>query len=471
MKIMFICTGNICRSAMADWLLKQKIKDKNIKDIEVYSCGVYAEDGDTPTWEAKRVMADEYSIDMSQHRATNIRNSNIEKMDLILCATRYHKRDVLELYPEDWFWIKGYKNGILINNGKIPNYLKRFTINSFINNKDYHTLIANRTVFYGINTPAKNIFILEKIENIVDLKNLFGRAGRYGVYNYGNIFAEIDENEILEKEKKYKFSIDFIDNKDQYKEEKTEKKLHDLIINNELPKSPFSKNNINELIELILEFISTSINNDIWKLIFKKSEIFNNNNKKNDNINLFFTKYFIENVLKSKLFIFNIKHFFNNFSDKFLSYLENYLKKYSISDIGKEVNKYKTKSDWINFYIDMFTSYIPHKFILGLELCINILKLINEKDEFINNHKLKQLSKELNFIYTLITDEFYKVNQNINNKNKYIGIYQDLVELGYLYKDIEKYINYIYDKISDNYETADLINIMNTLKVYNPFTN
>ena len=100
MKIMFICTGNICRSAMAEWLLKKKIKDKDIKDIEVYSCGIYAEDGDTPTWEAKKVMMDEYSIDMSKHRATNIRNSNIEKMDLILCATSRHKRAVLSAYTE-----------------------------------------------------------------------------------------------------------------------------------------------------------------------------------------------------------------------------------------------------------------------------------------------------------------------------------------------------------------------------------
>ena len=125
MKIMFICTGNICRSAMADWLLKQKIKDKNIKDIEVYSCGVYAEDGDTPTWEAKRVMMDEYSIDISQHRATNIRNSNIEKMDLILCATSRHKRAVLGAYPElegkvlkEYLWV--YPPGIpLIIPGEI----------------------------------------------------------------------------------------------------------------------------------------------------------------------------------------------------------------------------------------------------------------------------------------------------------------------------------------------------------------
>ena len=100
MKIMFICTGNICRSAMAQWLLKQKLEDKEIKNVEVYSCGVYAQDGDIPTWEAKRVMMDEYSIDMSKHRATNIVNSNIKEMDLILCVTSRHKRDVLRIYPE-----------------------------------------------------------------------------------------------------------------------------------------------------------------------------------------------------------------------------------------------------------------------------------------------------------------------------------------------------------------------------------
>ena len=40
-----------------------------------------------------------YNVDLKKHRATNIKNSNIENMDLILCATKYHKEDVLELYP------------------------------------------------------------------------------------------------------------------------------------------------------------------------------------------------------------------------------------------------------------------------------------------------------------------------------------------------------------------------------------
>ena len=100
MKIMFICTGNICRSAMAHHLLEKKVKDLNRKDIEVFSCGVYAQSGDIPAWEAKSVMEDDFEVDMSKHRATYIKNSPIKQMDLILCATRSHKIAVLDMYPE-----------------------------------------------------------------------------------------------------------------------------------------------------------------------------------------------------------------------------------------------------------------------------------------------------------------------------------------------------------------------------------
>ena len=99
MKIMFVCTGNICRSAMAHWLLLKKIEDNQIKNIEVYSCGIYAENGDIPTYEAERVM-EEYGVDITKHRATNIMKSNIKEMDLILCATQSHKIAVLDIYPE-----------------------------------------------------------------------------------------------------------------------------------------------------------------------------------------------------------------------------------------------------------------------------------------------------------------------------------------------------------------------------------
>jgi len=98
MKIMFICTGNICRSAMAHVMLEDKAKKQN-KDIQVYSCGVYAQNGDISTEEAIETM-EEYQIDLKKHRATNIRSSKIEDMDVILCATTAHKDNVLNMYPD-----------------------------------------------------------------------------------------------------------------------------------------------------------------------------------------------------------------------------------------------------------------------------------------------------------------------------------------------------------------------------------
>lgn len=97
MKIMFICTGNICRSAMAEGMMKKKIEDRKI-EVDVYSCGIYAETGDYATYNAIEAVK-EYGVDISSHRATNIRESQIEEMDVILCATVSHRQSVLYLYP------------------------------------------------------------------------------------------------------------------------------------------------------------------------------------------------------------------------------------------------------------------------------------------------------------------------------------------------------------------------------------
>ena len=98
MKIMFICTGNICRSAMAEGMLKKILQEEKM-DVEVYSCGIYAETGDEATYNAIDAMK-EYDVDITSHKATNIRASKITEMDVILCATNSHKQNVLYLYPE-----------------------------------------------------------------------------------------------------------------------------------------------------------------------------------------------------------------------------------------------------------------------------------------------------------------------------------------------------------------------------------
>jgi len=99
-KVMFICTGNICRSAMAEAMMKNEVK-KMGKDneIEVCSCGTFAENGAYASFNAIEAMQ-YYEIDLKGHKATNIINSKIKEMDIILCATKDHKRIVLNLYPD-----------------------------------------------------------------------------------------------------------------------------------------------------------------------------------------------------------------------------------------------------------------------------------------------------------------------------------------------------------------------------------
>lgn len=112
MKIMFICTGNICRSAMAHGLMEKKIKDNNIKNVEIYSAGIFAENGDNATYNAIEA-AKEYGVDLRKHTATNIRKSKIEEMDLILCATMSHKYSILQMYPnlkDKTYTMKEYVN-------------------------------------------------------------------------------------------------------------------------------------------------------------------------------------------------------------------------------------------------------------------------------------------------------------------------------------------------------------------------
>ena len=72
MKIMFVCTGNTCRSAMAEGLAKKIIKEKNL-DIEVYSAGIFAMNGEHASYNSVAIMK-EYDVDLALHTATSIEN-------------------------------------------------------------------------------------------------------------------------------------------------------------------------------------------------------------------------------------------------------------------------------------------------------------------------------------------------------------------------------------------------------------
>ena len=99
MRILFVCTGNICRSAMAHHYMQKKLKELNMENEHIIeSAGTSAYTGDKSTQYAIDVMKN-YDTDLTGHRATYIEESDIMEEDLIICMTTAHKKKVLERYP------------------------------------------------------------------------------------------------------------------------------------------------------------------------------------------------------------------------------------------------------------------------------------------------------------------------------------------------------------------------------------
>ena len=89
MNILFVCTGNTCRSPMAEAILKSK----QVENINVRSAGIYAIPYAEMSVYAKQVL-DEANI-THQHQATQLSSAEIEWADLILTMTTSHRNHII----------------------------------------------------------------------------------------------------------------------------------------------------------------------------------------------------------------------------------------------------------------------------------------------------------------------------------------------------------------------------------------
>jgi protein-tyrosine-phosphatase len=101
-RILIVCSGNTCRSPMAEALLRSKLAKHSAswaKDIVVSSAGVSAFLGGPASENAIAAMKNR-NLDLSGHQSKLLEASDIINADLVITMTRNHKKAVLALVPE-----------------------------------------------------------------------------------------------------------------------------------------------------------------------------------------------------------------------------------------------------------------------------------------------------------------------------------------------------------------------------------
>jgi protein-tyrosine phosphatase len=114
--ILVVCAGNICRSPTAEYLLKNKLKDK-LEKISVSSAGLTALVG-KPAEATASSIALTNNIDMNEHQGRQLNSTLIAENDLILVMEERHLSDLLGQYPQARG--KTFLLGKWIDNTEIP---------------------------------------------------------------------------------------------------------------------------------------------------------------------------------------------------------------------------------------------------------------------------------------------------------------------------------------------------------------
>ena len=101
-KILFVCHGNICRSPMAEFVLKDLVHRRGLDDqFLIQSCATSTEELGSPVYPPIRDLLAKHGISCAGKTAVQLRRSDYEKYDLLVMMDTWNVRNAMRILGKD----------------------------------------------------------------------------------------------------------------------------------------------------------------------------------------------------------------------------------------------------------------------------------------------------------------------------------------------------------------------------------
>ena len=101
-KILFVCHGNICRSAMAKYMMRQIVTDAGLEDkFYIDSAATSTEEIGKPVYPPARRKLAEHGISCEDHSARQITRSDYDRFDMIILMDQNNMRNIKHIIHDD----------------------------------------------------------------------------------------------------------------------------------------------------------------------------------------------------------------------------------------------------------------------------------------------------------------------------------------------------------------------------------
>jgi protein-tyrosine-phosphatase len=153
MNVLFVCSGNVSRSFLAETLLRHETDLRRRKDVSVSSAGVRAFPGSPADPQMVRYL-ENLGITVSPHAARQVAEEDVERADLIVVMEKEHEREIVRLWP-------GVAAKVELLGKSLPGVPMEDDIVDPFGRSPYHYRLAQSQITLAVKSLSQRLFSAE----------------------------------------------------------------------------------------------------------------------------------------------------------------------------------------------------------------------------------------------------------------------------------------------------------------------